>query len=87
VVLQVLSADREQVYAMLLTTPTRREEATDNPTVTFHQTAEGAVPPIRAWFYAGEKFGLEFAYPDDQARLIARHSNHPVLTTRLTYID
>src|SRR5574341_1523946 len=40
-VLQVLSRDRSQVYAMFLTTPTSRPEATDDPTVTFHESAVG----------------------------------------------
>lgn len=86
-VLQVLSKDRAHVYATLLTVPTSRIEATDDPTVTFHESPAGTAPPIQAWFYAGERFGMEFAYPEDQAKLIARHSSHPVLTTRLRYID
>ena len=86
-VLQVLSKDREHVYAMLLTRPTSRMDATDDPAVTFHESPEDNVPPIRAWFYAGQKFGLEFAYPEQQARLIAEHSSRPVLTTTLTYFE
>lgn len=49
-VLQVLSSDRDQVYGMFLTIPTRRLEATDDPTVTFHEAPEGSPRPIRAWF-------------------------------------
>ena len=85
-VLQVLSKDGSHVYGMFLTRPTSRDEATDDPTVSFHESPEGTASPIRAWFYAGERFGLEFAYPEHEADVIARHSHHPVLTTNLTYI-
>lgn len=80
-VLQVLSKDGSQVYAMFHTRPTSRSEATAEPTVIFHESAAGAPRPIRAWFYAGERFGMEFAYPKEQAELIARDSSYPVLTT------
>lgn len=86
-VLQVLSKDRSEVYAMVLTRPLVREEPTDQPTVWFHESSGRVPQAIRAWFYAGEKFGMEFAYPEHQARFIARHSNHPVLTTDLAYLD
>lgn len=86
-VLQVLSKDRQHVYAMLLTRPTLRTDVTEDPMVTFHESPEGTVPPIRAWFYADEKFGLEFAYTEEQAKLIAQHSSHPVLTTSFTYVE
>jgi hypothetical protein len=85
-VLQILSKDRSHVYAMLLTKPTSRGEATDDPAVSFHESPAGTPPPLRAWFYAGQRFGLEFAYPEHEAELIALHSSHPVLTSNLTYI-
>lgn len=85
-VLQVLSKDGSHVYGMFLTRPTSRGEATDDPTVSFHESPEGTPPPIRAWFYAGERFGLEFAYPEQEAERIAQHSSHPVLTSSLTLI-
>ena len=85
-VLQVLSKDGSHVYGMFLTRPTSRGEATNDPTVSFHESPAGTPPPIRAWFYAGQTFGLEFAYPEHEAELIALHSGHPVLTSNLTYI-
>ena len=62
-VLQVLSSDGKQVHGMFQTRPTTRDEATDDPAVTFHESGAGGAPPVRAWFYAGQRFGLEFAYP------------------------
>jgi hypothetical protein len=86
-VLQVLSRDGSHVYGMFLTRPTSRTEATADPAVTFHESAEGMPLPIRAWFYANERFGLEFAYPEAEAQLIAAHADHPVLTTAMTYVE
>ena len=86
-VLQVLSSDRKTVLAMFPTRPTSREEASDDPMVVFHEAPPGATLPIRAWFYPGERFGLEFAYPEEQAKLIAEHSDVPVLTASLSHVE
>ena len=86
-VIQILSRDRSVVYAMLPTRPTYRAQAENDPSVLFHKSPSGTPQPIRAWFYAGEKFGLEFAYPKQQAEQIARQSGGPVLTTQLEYVQ
>jgi hypothetical protein len=85
--LQVLSGDRAHVVGMFLMRPTSRMEPTTDPTVTFHESPAGTAPPVQAWYYAGETFGLEFAYPKQQAERIARDSNGHVLTTDLTFVE
>ena len=62
-VMQVMSADRSHVYAMFQTTPTTREKTTHDPTVTFYESPVGTPMPIKAWYYADDRFGLEFVYP------------------------
>jgi hypothetical protein len=86
-VLQVLSLDRDEVYGMFHTIPTSREEITNDPAVTLHESARGTPMPLRNWFYAGQRLGMEFAYSKSEAEQIAQHSTHPVLTTELTYVE
>ena len=62
-VLQVLSYDGSNVYAMFYTTMDSRTDVTDDPFVTFRETPAGVPPAIRSLFYGGEHRGYEFVYP------------------------
>lgn len=70
-VVQVLSADRQEVYAMLHTLPRQRAEAPDDPEISFKETAEGVPPAIQTWWHRGERRGREFMYSKEQALRIA----------------
>jgi len=70
-VVQVLSADRGQVYAMLHTIPRQRAEAPGKPEVSFMETAAGNPPAIQTWWSQGERTGREFMYSKEQAARIA----------------
>jgi hypothetical protein len=70
-VVQVFSRDGRTLYSTFLTSPASRLEADDDSTVMFFETAAGSPQAIRTWFYAGDKDGLEFVYPKEQATKIA----------------
>ena len=70
-VVQVLSADRQEVYAMLHTIPRQRAEAPSDPEISFMETAEGVPPAIQTWWHRGERRGREFMYSKEQAARIA----------------
>lgn len=70
-VVQVLSADRKEVYAMLHTIPRQRAEVPDKPEISFMETAAGNPPAIQTWWYRGERTGREFMYSREQAARIA----------------
>ena len=80
-VVQVLSDDGKRSYAMLLTTPAQRTEASSQPEVRFMETAEGTPAAIKAWWYPGNPIGWEFIYPREQALKLAKAASSPVLTT------
>jgi len=81
-VIQVLSEDGKTPYAMLHSIPDVRLEASASPEVRFLETAKGAPSAVKTWWYPGETIGYEFIYPKEQARLLARASSEPVLTTK-----
>jgi LPXTG-motif cell wall-anchored protein len=45
------------------------------------ETAVGMPPAIQTWWYPGERIGYQFVYPKGQARLLAKGTGQPVLTT------
>src|SRR5260221_7665011 len=52
---------------------------TDKPVVMFKEAPAGAPPAVQVWFYPGESYGYEFAYPHEQALKIARATHQTVL--------
>jgi hypothetical protein len=61
-VVQVLSADGRETYAMFHTLPAERNEPTPDPTVSFHETAADLAPAMAAWWTPDETTGREFFY-------------------------
>jgi hypothetical protein len=47
------------------------------------ETAKGNPSAVKTWWYPGERIGYEFIYPKEQARLLAKESTEPVLTTKV----
>ena len=81
-VVQVLSADGMQSYAMLLSIPAQRTDVPARPEVRFMETAENMPAAIKTWWYPGNTIGREFIYPKSQARRLAQATNTTVLTTQ-----
>jgi len=80
-VLQVMSADGKKVYSMFFSLPIHRNDAPNEAEVRLLEAPAGVPPAISTVWYAGETSGRELIYPKDQAKRIAKATNHPVLTT------
>src|SRR3954471_17096595 len=78
-VVKVADKDGSKTYGMFLSIPNERMKPADKPVVMFRETAAGAPPAVQAWFYPGETYGYEFAYPHDQALKIAKATHQSVL--------
>ena len=78
-VMQVLSADGKNSYAMFFGISANRADYPATPEVRFMETAAGMPPAVKTWWYPGDKAGYEFIYPKDQARLLAQRTGQPVL--------
>jgi hypothetical protein len=79
-VVKVADKDGKKTYGMFISMPNQRMTPSDKPVVMFKETVAGAPPAVQAWFYPGETFGYEFAYPHDQALRIAKATDQPVLS-------
>ena len=62
-VVQVLSADLKTAYAMTMTIPTLRTEASEKAEVTLKETPTGAPAALEGWFPPWEYTGHELIYP------------------------
>ena len=78
-VVKVSDKDGTKTYGMFISMPNQRMTPSSTPVVMFKETAAGAPPAIQVWFYPGETYGYEFAYPHDQALKIAKANHQPVL--------
>ncbi len=78
-VVKVSDKDGTKTYGMFLSIPNQRMTPSNTPVVMFKETAAGAPPAVQVWFYPGETYGYEFAYPHAQALRIAKASHQSVL--------
>ena len=78
-VIRVSDKDGSKTYGMFISIPNERMTPTDKPVVMFRESAAGAPPAVQVWFYPGESYGYEFAYPHDQALKIAKATHQSVL--------
>jgi hypothetical protein len=78
-VMQVLSADGKNSYAMFFGISANRPDYPAKPEIRFMETAAGMPAAVKTWWYPGDKAGYEFIYPKDQARLLAEGTGQPVL--------
>src|SRR4051795_4514967 len=79
-VVKVSDKDGTKTLGMFLSIPNQRMTPSDKPVGMFKEAVAGAPPAVQAWFYPGESYGYEFAYPHDQALKIAKASHQPVLS-------
>src|SRR5256714_3745324 len=78
-IVQVFSKDEKHIYATILAIPNYRLKATDKTVMTFAERAAGQPQAIRAWFYPGDNWGQEFAYPKKRALELAKITKLPIL--------
>jgi hypothetical protein len=78
-VVQILNADETRSYAIVLGIPDYRLKATEKTEISFYEAPPGEPLPLRAWFYPGYNYGVEFVYPRKKAVEIARISGEHVI--------
>jgi hypothetical protein len=83
-IVQIFNADQSHLFTTILAIPNYRLQPTGKTVVTFWETPPGQPKAMRAWFYPGDNFGQEFAYPKSAAVQIAAVSHQTVPTTEAT---
>jgi hypothetical protein len=80
-IVQIFNADETQLQTTILAIPNYRLQATGKTVFSFWETPPGQPKALRAWFYPGDNFGQEFAYPKSAAEQIAAVAHEAVPTT------
>lgn len=80
-IVQVFDKDGMHLITTILAIPNYRLQPTGKSTFSFWEVPAGQPPAMRAWFYPGDNFGQEFAYPKNMSAQIAASAKATVPTT------
>lgn len=77
-IVQIWNEDETRLMTTILAIPNYRLEPTGETVIEFHERPGTQPQALRAWFYPGDNFGQEFAYPKARAVTLAEASNEIV---------
>lgn len=77
-IVRIMNEREDEVITTVLAIPNWRLKPTGDTQFMFWETPVGNPPALRAWFYPGDNFGQEFAYPKGLAAKIAEVTTAPV---------
>ncbi len=77
-IVRIFDADEKHVMTTILAIPNYRLRPTGKTVFQFWEVPAGQPRALRAWFYPGDNFGQEFAYPKQKAAKIAAFVKTPV---------
>jgi hypothetical protein len=77
-IVRIFDKDEQHVITTILAIPNYRLEPTGKTVFQFWEVPAGQPRALRAWFYPGDNFGQEFAYPKQTAAQIAAFVKTPV---------
>jgi hypothetical protein len=80
-IVQIFNDREDQLQTTILAIPNYRLQPTGKTEFGWWETPAGQPKALRAWFYPGDNFGQEFAYPKTEALAIATVTNQNVPTT------
>ena len=83
-IVRVFAADGTTVITTILAIPNYRLRATSKSAFQFWEVPAGQTKAMRAWFYPGDNFGQEFAYPRDVAIELSAYVKAPVPVVAVT---
>jgi len=66
-IVQVFNEDQDHILATILAIPNYRLRPKGHSEFGFWEMPQGVPPALRSWFYPGDNFGQEFAYPKSEA--------------------
>jgi hypothetical protein len=75
-VVQIFDKDEKHLLTTILAIPNYRLTPTGKTDFAFWETPAGQPRALRAWFYPGDNFGQEFAYPKTTIAKIATNNSN-----------
>jgi hypothetical protein len=65
-IVQVYNEDQDHLLATIMAIPNCRLRPSGKSEFSFWETPSDTPPALRSWFYPGDNFGQEFAYPESE---------------------
>src|SRR5579864_6811572 len=81
-IVQIWNEDETRLITTVLAVADYRGQTPDKTIVSFDERPAGQPAALRAWFYPGDNFGVEFVYPKQRATELAEANQQPVLSVR-----
>jgi hypothetical protein len=81
-IVQVFDKDEKQLLGTILGIPDYRDTPPDKPIVNFEERRSDAPPAVKALYFPGDNYGLQFVYPQDRAVQLAKRTHQNVLSMR-----
>jgi hypothetical protein len=78
-VVRFMDSEERKVYATLLGISDYKLKTPETSEFSFYESEAGVPRPLRAWFYPGDNYGVEFVYPKSKAIEIAKATGEHVL--------
>ena len=76
-IVQIWNEDETKLITTILAIADYRTKTPDKTIVSFDERPTGQPEALKAWFYPGDNFGVEFVYPKEKATGVAQ-TNQPV---------
>jgi len=70
-VVQIFNEKQDELLATILAFNNFQLQQKDKTVLTYWETPAGSPPALRAWFWPGDQYGQEFAYPKAMAESLA----------------
>lgn len=86
-IVQVFEKDKTHLITTIVAIPNYRLRPTGKSVFAFWETPAGSPQALRAWFYPGDNYGQEFAYPKNVSAQIAASNKSSVPTTNSQSAD
>jgi hypothetical protein len=77
-IVQIWNKDKTNLITTILAIPNYRLEATEDTVIEFRERPANQPQALKAWFYPGYGYGIEFVYPKEEAIQIAEATHEPV---------
>jgi len=86
-IVQIFNENQTKLITTILAIPDYRMKTPGKTIISFDERPTGQPEALRAWFYPGDNFGVEFVYPKQKATELAKANQRPVLSTREELTD
>ena len=86
-IVSILNEREDHVFTTILAIPNYRLNPTANTEFAWWEVPAGNPRALRAWFYPGDNFGQEFAYPKGLAVKIAQQTHQPVPSVEAAKVE